>query len=143
MHSEDLCEYYSSCLSRFTGSGFISSCFISSSIWHCEQNHKSSARIPDHYKNPRIHLAHMKHGSIDYTDHNRELHQNLTHRWEQTAHKDLGGTLILYSVLQSSSSVKMEVKGQPPKNGWSKVKLPFGWTRVNFTFYLEYGYYTS
>ena len=29
------------------------------------------------------------------------------------------------------------------KSGWSKVKLPFGWTRVNLAFYLEYRYYTS
>ena len=24
--------------------------------------------------------------------------------------------------------------------GWSKVKLPIGWTRVNLAFYIEYGY---
>ena len=28
-------------------------------------------------------------------------------------------------------------------SGWSKVKLPFGWTRVNLAFYVEFGYCTS
>ena len=29
------------------------------------------------------------------------------------------------------------------KSGWSKVKLSFGWTRVNLAFYVKYRYYTS
>ena len=36
-----------------------------------------------------------------------------------------------------------ESQGTTTLKGWSKVKLPFGWTRVNLTFYVEYGYCTS
>ena len=48
---------------------------------------------------------------------------------------------ILYSDLRPQSRWKS--RDNHRKNRWSNVKLPFGWTRVNFTFYLEYKYYTS
>ena len=55
-----------------------------------------------------------------------------------------GGDTPIYSVLRSLPLVKIKVKGQPPKNAdGKKVKLPFGWTRVNLALYVEYGYYTS
>ena len=49
-----------------------------------------------------------------------------------------GGDTPLYSVLQSSSSVKLKVKGQPPKIADSQSQTAFwlvksqpGWSRVN------------
>ena len=58
--------------------------------------------------------------------------------------KAQGGETPIYSVLRSSSSVKMKVKGQPPKIADSqRSNLLFGWTRVNLVFHVEYGYCTS
>ena len=48
---------------------------------------------------------------------------------------------ILYSDLRRWSRWKSRDNHQ--KRGWSKVKLPFGWTKVNPTFSMEYGYCTS
>ena len=56
-------------------------------------------------------------------------------------YKGMALQYILYSDLRPQSRWKS--RDNHWNSGWSKVKLPSGWTRANLAFYVEYGYCTS